>query len=145
MCIACVLRLGDAGQGGQVPDENGARPGVLADWSPADLARAAMVYRQLPGWSRQLFDMLAAEPDRAFPISLLRTRLVVPGGQLGVEEICDWAAPICAAVGRHLPVLIQLSSGEPVCQMEQAAARLFRSASRPPARPEVPAGPGCAT
>jgi hypothetical protein len=147
MCIACVMRVGDQEHGGQVPGGDGERPGVLAGWSPADTARAAAVYRQLPGWSRQLFDMLAAEPDRMFPISLLRALLVEPGGQFSVEEICDWAAPFCTAVGRHLPVLIQLSaSGEPVCQMEQTAARLFQSVARPAARPvprpEVLARPG---
>lgn len=146
MCIACMMRV-DGQEGGVQEHGDGGRPGVLADWSPQDTARAAAVYRQLPGWSRQLFDMLAAEPDRVFPISLLRASLVEPGGQLGVEEICDWAAPFCVAVGRHLPVLIQLSaSGEPGCQMDPTAARLFRAAARPAPRPApspgAPTGPG---
>jgi hypothetical protein len=132
MCIACVLRLDGQQAGGQVLRADGERPGVLADWSPADADRAALVYRQLPGWSRRLFDILAAEPDRTFPIALLRAELVEPGGQFGVEEICEWAAPFCTAVGRHLPVRIQLSAtGEPGCQMEPAAAMLFQSAARP--------------
>jgi hypothetical protein len=144
MCIACVMRLGDQESQGLLPggDE---RPGVLTDWSAGDSARAAVVYRQLPSWSRLLFDLLAAEPDRMFPIAQLRTALAGPtgaggpGGAASVEEICEWAAPFCLAVGRHLPVLIRLSaSGEPGCQMEPTAARLFR----PLARPRLPAEGG---
>jgi hypothetical protein len=142
MCIACVLRLDQQEYGSQL-QRGDERPGVLADWSADDLARATVVYRQLPGWSRRLFDILAAEPDRMFPISLLRSELVEPGGQFGIEEICDWAAPFCTAVGRHLPVLIRLSAvGEPGCQMEQAAASLFRSAAQPAVAPQALAGPG---
>jgi hypothetical protein len=142
MCIACVMRLGDQEHQGLVPGDD-ERPGVLADWSPDDAARAAVVYRQLPSWSRRLFDLLAAEPDRMFPIAQLRTALAGPGGPLGVEEICEWAVPFCLAVGRHLPVLIRLSaSGEPGCQMEPTAAGLFRPLARPVLAAEDGTGAG---
>jgi hypothetical protein len=148
MCIACVMRLGDQEHQGLVPGDD-ERPGVLAGWSPDDAARAAVVYRQLPSWSRRLFDLLAAEPDRMFPIAQLRAALAEPGGPggpgvpVGVEEICEWAAPFCLAVGRHLPVLIRLSaSGEPGCQMEPAAARLFRPLARPGLTAEGGTGAG---
>lgn len=151
MCIACVLRTDD--QGGGYLDDGDAMPGAMHDWSAGDRARAGLVYRQLPAWSRQLIDMLAAQPGQLFPISVLRQRLVEPGSMLGIEEMCEWAAPVCTAVGRHLPVLIRLSaSGEPACYMDRVAAGLFQYAADPVAvagassraglPPAEPAAPG---
>ncbi|HEY2551060.1 MAG TPA: DUF6416 domain-containing protein [Streptosporangiaceae bacterium] len=131
VCIACVMRAGDQGPG-YLDDGDDAMPGAIHDWSAADGARAGVVYRQLPAWSRQLIDMLAAQPGALFPISVLRQTLVEPGSMFGIEEMCEWAAPVCTAVGRHLPVLIRLSaSGEPACYMDQVAAGLFRRAADP--------------
>lgn len=130
------MRAGDEGPG-YLDDGDDAMPGAIHDWSAGDGGRAGVVYRQLPAWSRQLIDMLAAQPGQLFPISVLRQTLVEPGSMFGIEEMCEWAAPVCTAVGRHLPVLIRLSaSGEPACYMDQVAAGLFKRAADPLAVPD---------
>jgi hypothetical protein len=136
VCIACVMRSGEQGAG-YLDDGDDAMPGAMHNWSAGDRARAGLVYRQLPAWSRQLIDILAAQPGRLFPISVLRQTLVEPGSMFGIEEMCEWAAPVCTAVGRHLPVLMRLSAaGEPACYMDRVAAGLFQHAADPLAVPD---------
>jgi hypothetical protein len=125
MCIACVMNS----QTCRPPSNGTPDPGKLAAWSPEDAARAATVYRQLPRWSRQLFDLLSAAPARRFSRSEVQASLF-PGGDAwcGVDEVCDWAAAFCAASGRPLPVRQETqSTGAAVYWIEQPAASLFQS------------------
>jgi hypothetical protein len=110
--------------------------GELAAWSPGDEDKAATVYRQLPRWSRRLFDLLSPAAGCRFPRSAAEASLdAASDAPFGVEDACEWAAAFCAASGRTLPVMTaKLASGEAVCWMEQPAAGLFRRLiTRPPA------------
>jgi Family of unknown function (DUF6416) len=124
VCIACVLNSAAR----QPADVSASSPGVLAGWSAADAAKAATVYRQLPRWSRRLFDLLSSAPGRRFPRSAAQASLAAAGdGPFGVDEACEWAAAFCAASGRPLPVQREtLPSGGTVYWMEQPAAKLFQ-------------------
>ncbi|MGH3274203.1 MAG: hypothetical protein ACRDNZ_07735 [Streptosporangiaceae bacterium] len=134
MCIACVMKAGAPAAAG--PEASGDSGGNPAGWSASDAGRAAVVYRQLPRWSRRLFALLSAAPGREYPVSLLQVLLVEPGSPFGMQDVRDWAAPFCAAVGRTLPVLIAFSaSGEPRYHMDQPAARLFELAADASAAP----------
>jgi hypothetical protein len=121
VCIACVLNRPPA-------VSRAADPGELAGWSAEDTAQAATVYRQLPRWSRRLFELLSAAPDRRFPRSAAQASLAAAGDSpFGVDDACAWAAEFCAASGRSLPVLREaLPAGETVYWMEQPAADLFQ-------------------
>ena len=118
------------------PASSAPDPGELAGWSPDDTAKAATVYRQLPRWSSQLFDLLSSAPGRRFPLSKVQASLIAAGdAPFGVDQVCDWAAVFCAASGRQFPVRREtLASGETEYWMEQPAARLFQGViARPPA------------
>ena len=136
MCIACVMNtaprhLAAAADPGEVP---GWSPGELAGWSPGDTAKAATVYRQLPRWSRRLFDLLSAAPGQRFPRAAAQAALTADGEHpFGVDEACDWAAVFCAASSRPLPVQREtLPQGETAYWMDQPAAALFQGLSAGP-------------
>ena len=132
MCIGCVMSAGFDRPAGAAPGEpagNG-RP-VRAeprDWSAGDVAKAEVVYRQLPRWSRRLFDLLSSEPGRTFTLSEARARLFAAGDALfGMDDICGWAEAFCAASGRPLPVRQEpLACGETGYWMDRPAALLFQ-------------------
>jgi hypothetical protein len=126
MCIACVMRGGTLAPAGQDQGREGGSPDALGDWSEEDTAKAIVVYRQLPRWSRRVFDVLSAAPGRQFPVSQLWPLVSEPDSPFSMQDVCGWAVPFCAAVGRSLPVHIGTSaSGEPTYHMDQPAARLF--------------------
>jgi len=100
MCIACVMNP----ETRQPTSRGTPDPGHLEGWSPDDAARAAIVYRQLPRWSRRLFDLLSSAPRRRFSLSEVQASLFAAGDtQFAVNEVRDWAAAFCAASGRPLP------------------------------------------
>ena len=132
MCFACVMNASTcwAGSAG-APDQ-----GELTAWSPGDTDKAATVYRQLPQWSRRLFDLLSSAAGRRFPRSAAQASLDAAGdAPFGVDDACGWAAEFCAASRRTLPVMKgELPSGETVYWMEQPAAGLYyRLIASPPA------------
>jgi hypothetical protein len=130
VCIACVMNTAPR-QPAPVTD-----PGDLPGWSPGDTAKAATVYRQLPRWSRRLFDLLSSAPGQRFPRSAVELALTADGEHpFGVDEVCDWAAVFCAASSRPLPVHREtLPLGQAAYSMEQPAAGLFQglNARTPP-------------
>lgn len=132
MCIGCVMSAGfdrPAGAADGGPAGAGAPgPGELHDWSAGDAAKAAVVYRQLPRWSRRLFDVLASEPGRRFTLSETRARVfAADDAPFGMDDVCGWAEALCAASGRPLPVRQEpLACGEAGYWMDQPAALLFQ-------------------
>lgn len=125
MCIGCVMNTQN-----RPPVIPGLQdPGELAGWSPGETAKAVTVYRQLPRWSRQLFDLLSSAPGRRFPHSAVQACLAALGDAcFTVEDACDWAAVFCAASGKALPVSRETPSpGETVYWMDQPAADLFHA------------------
>jgi|SRR5271165_4150103 len=124
MCIACVMNSQTFPPPSRAPDL-----GQRAPWSPEDAARAATVYRQLPRWSRRLFDLLSSAPGHRFSLSEVQASLFNAGDvRFGVDEVCDWAAAFCAASGRPLPVRREsLATGATMYWIEQPAASLFQS------------------
>jgi len=140
VCIGCVMGAGfghPAGTGGGefAGGVGGPGPGELEGWSSGDSARAAVVYRQLPRWSRRLVDVLSAAPGRRFRRSELRARLFAGDDvPFGVDDACRWAEAFCAASGRPLPVRQEAAgSGEAVYWMDEAAAQAFQGAAGRPA------------
>jgi Family of unknown function (DUF6416) len=142
MCIGCVMGAGsghllgaETGVPGELVGVGGSGPGEPEEWSSGDPARAAIVYRQLPRWSRRLLDLLSAAPGRRFPGSELQERLFAGDDvPFGVEDACRWAEAFCAATGRQLPVRQEAAaSGETVYWMDQPAARVFQAAAGRPA------------
>lgn len=126
MCLACVSNP---------HTRRSARPGLdepveLAGWSPGETAKAKTVYRQLPRWSRQLFDLLSSAPGHEFPRSAVQASLATLGdAAFSVEDACGWAAAFCAASGKILPVRRETrASGDIVYWMDQPAADLFHAA-----------------
>jgi hypothetical protein len=109
-------------------------PVELQEWSAGDSARAAIVYRQLPRWSRRLFDLLSSMPGRRFPLSETRTRLFAgDDAPFDLDDVCGWAEELCAASGRPLPVQQEpLASGETGYWMDQPAALLFQGVTARP-------------
>jgi hypothetical protein len=103
-------------------------PVKLQEWSASDAARAAVVYRQLPRWSRRLFDLLSSAPGRRFPLSETRTRVfAADDAPFELNDVYGWAEVLCAASGRPLPVRQEpLPSGETGFWMDQPAALLFQ-------------------
>jgi Family of unknown function (DUF6416) len=132
VCFACVMNTGT-----RRPADSAAHgQRELGAWSPGDTAKAATVYRQLPRWSRHLFDLLSSDAGRRFPRSAAQAALTATSdAPFGVDDACDWAAAFCAASGRTLPVKTENpASGETVYWMEQPAAELFqRLIAHPPA------------
>jgi hypothetical protein len=131
MCIGCVLSAGfdrpaSAAPGG--PADRGL-PGApdLQEWSTADTAKATVIYRQLPRWSRRLFDLLSSAPGRRFGISETRARVFAANDPpFGLDDVCGWAEALCAASGRPLPVQHEpLGPGGAGYWMDQPAALLF--------------------
>jgi hypothetical protein len=102
--------------------------GELEGWSAGDAIKADAVYRQLPRWSRQLFDLLSSASGGKVPHASVQASLATVGeAALGVDDACAWAAEFCAASGRSLPVRWEtLVSGETAYWMEQPAAELFQ-------------------
>lgn len=124
MCIACVMNAQ-----ARHPASFGTQgPGELKGWSAGDAAKAETVYRQLPRWSKQLFDLLSSAAGGRVPCAAVQASLASAGeAAFGVDDACDWAAEFCAASGRSLPVRREtLASGETVYWMEQPAAELFQ-------------------
>jgi hypothetical protein len=131
VCIACVMNTATL----QPAATSAPDPGELPGWVSADAAKAATVYRQLPRWSRWLFDLLSSAPGRRFSRSAAQASLTADGeSPFGVDDACDWAAVYCTASGRPLPVHREtLATGEIVYWMERPAAELFqRISSCPP-------------
>jgi hypothetical protein len=129
VCIGCVLSAGFDQPAGAAPA--GARrpePAEPQEWSAADAASAAVVYRQLPRWSRRLFDLLSSEPGRRFPVSQTAAAVFAAGdAPFSLDDVCGWAEAFCAASGRPLPVRQEpLASGEAGYWMDQPAASLFQ-------------------
>jgi Family of unknown function (DUF6416) len=119
MCLACVQRSTPQ----PVPE-----PAELADWSPADAQLAETVYRQLPRWSRRLFDALSARPGAGHNRSELRVTVLEEHDPFDIEDACRWAAEFCAAARRRCPVdrTYEPGTGETRYQMDDTTARLFR-------------------
>ena len=122
-------RLRDESQARRPPAPGLEDPGELAGWSPGETAKAVIVCRQLPRWSRQLFDLLSSAPGRRFPRSAVQASLATLGdASFSVEDACDWAAAFCAASGKILPVGRETpAAGETVYWMDQPAADLFHA------------------
>lgn len=123
MCLACVSST-------RRPAITGLQdPAELAGWSPGETAKAVTVCRQLPRWSRQLFDVLSSAPGRRFPRSAVQASLAALGdASFSVEDAWDWAAVFCAASGKILPVSRETpAAGETVFWMDQPAADLFHA------------------
>ena len=125
MCLACVSNPHTRRPASPGLDE----PGELAGWSLGETAKAVIVYRQLPRWSRQLFDLLSSAPGRRFPRSAVQASLATLGDSaFSVEDACDWAAAFCAASGRILPIGRETpAAGDIVYWMDQPAADLFHA------------------
>jgi hypothetical protein len=129
VCLRCVMTE-PAALGAADPVD----PGELAGWRNDDMARAAIVYRQLPRWSRRLFDLLSSAPGHRFSHSVVHTSLAFGDTPFGVEDACRWAAVFCAASGRTLPVVRHPVAGsETMYWMNSPAARLFRDVISGPA------------
>jgi Family of unknown function (DUF6416) len=141
VCVGCVMSAGFDHPAGVVPGAGPAgavaggpadvgRPGPaeLQEWSAGDAARAAVVYRQLPRWSRRLFDLLSSAPGRRFPLFETQTRVFSgDDAPFGMDDVCGWAEVLCAASGRPLPVRQEsLASGETGFWMDEPAALLFQ-------------------
>lgn len=127
MCISCVM-------GAQLPrlaNSDTHHRGALEDWSADDAGKAETVYRQLPRWSRQLFDLLSSAAGSKVPRTDVQASLAAIGdGAFGVDDACDWAAQFCAASGRSLPVRKDTqATGETAYWIEQPAAGLFQNAA----------------
>ena len=136
MCLACVMRPGPGS-----PTSAAAGRG-LADWTAGDLGRAETVYRQLPRWSRLLFDALSASPAREHARAELCTIVLHPDDPFDIEDVCGWAADFCTAAGRIFPVTCMPSAGgESQYRMEETAARLFRELAGQPAAGRGPDEP----
>jgi hypothetical protein len=132
VCIGCVMSAGfdhPAGAAAGGPGGVGRPdPVELQEWSAGDSARAAIVYRQLPRWSRRLFDLLSSAPGTRFPHSETCSRLFAGDeAPFDLHDVCGWAEVLCAASGRPLPVRQEsLASGETGYWMDQSAAQLFQ-------------------
>jgi Family of unknown function (DUF6416) len=131
VCIGCVMSAGIGRPAGAAPGDHAdarrpAAPGV-GEWSAGDAAKAAVVYRQLPRWSRRLFDLLSSAPGRRFPLSETRARVFADDAPFSMDDVCGWADALCAASGRPLPVRDEpLACGEAGYWMDQPAASLFQ-------------------
>ena len=131
MCIGCVMSAGfDQPAGAEAGGSGGVgRPGPapIEEWSAGDAARAEVVYRQLPRWSRRLFVLLSCAPGTRFPHSETRSRLFAGDeAPFDLHDVCGWAEELCAASGRPLPVRQDpLASGEIGYWMDEPAALLF--------------------
>jgi hypothetical protein len=132
VCIGCVASSGFDRPAGAAPGEPAdvSRPGPpeLREWSAGDAAQAAVVYRQLPRWSKRLFDLLSSAPGQRFPLSETRARVFAADDPaFGLDDVCGWAHALCAASGRPLPVYQEpLACGEAGYWMDQPAASLFQ-------------------
>lgn len=132
MCIGCVMSAGFDRPAGAAPGDHAdaRRPSTpeLGEWSAGDAAKAAVVYRQLPRWSRRLFDLLSSAPGQRFPLSETRARVfAADDAPFGLDDVCGWADALCAASGRPLPVRREpLAGGEAGYWMDQPAASLFQ-------------------
>jgi hypothetical protein len=132
VCIGCVMSAGFDRPAGAAPGEpaDAGRPGPaeLREWSAGDAAKAAVVYRQLPRWSRRLFDLLSSAPGRRFPLSETRAQVFAADDvPFGLDDVCGWADVLCAASGRPLPVRQgPLACGEAGYWMDQPSASLFQ-------------------
>jgi hypothetical protein len=129
VCIGCVLSAGFDRPAGAAPAGAGSPDGAeLRDWSAADAASAAVVYRQLPRWSRRLFDLLSSAPGQRFPLSETISRVFAAGdAPFSLDDVCGWAEAFCAASGRPLPVRQEpLACGEAGYWMDEPAAALFQ-------------------
>jgi hypothetical protein len=129
VCIGCVLSAGFDQPAGAAPaGAHRLEPAERQEWSAADVASAAVVYRQLPRWSRRLFDLLSSEPGRRFPVSQTAAAVFAAGdAPFSLDDVCGWAEAFCAASGRPLPVRQEpLASGEAGYWMDQPAASLFQ-------------------
>jgi hypothetical protein len=132
VCIGCVLSAGfdrPAGAAPRAPAAAGRpEPAGPQEWSAGDAASAAVVYRQLPRWSRRLFDLLSSAPGRRFPRSETRATVFAAGdAPFSLDDVCGWAEAFCAASGRPLPVRQEpLAGGEAGYWMDQPAASLFQ-------------------
>ena len=130
VCLRCVMTEPAIRPAGLNPGD----PGEPAGWRPGDAAKAAIVYRQLPRWSRRLFDLLSSAPGHRFPQSVVHTSLAFGDTPFGVDDACAWAAVFCAASGRTLPVRRHpTAGGQTVYWMDQPAARLFQDLISGPA------------
>jgi hypothetical protein len=127
MCLACVSRPAAS------TAQHAAAQLELMAWTDSDQQRAQIVYRQLPRWSRLLFDALSASSAREHCQAELRSVITCDVGPFDVEDACRWAAEYCAAVGRSSPVMCAAGTdGEHVYRMQEDAARLFRELARGP-------------
>ena len=132
MCIGCVMSEGFDRPAGAAPgDHANAGPSAapeLGEWSAGDAAKAAVVYRQLPRWSRRLFDLLSSAPGERFPLSETRARVfAADDAPFSLDDVCSWADALCAASGRPIPVRREpLACGEAGYSMGQPAASLFQ-------------------
>jgi hypothetical protein len=129
VCIGCVLSAGFDQPAGAAPaGADRPEPAERQEWSAADAASAAVVYRQLPRWSRRLFDLLSSAPGRRFPLSETRaTVFAADDAPFSLDDVCGWADAFCAASGRPLPVRRELlACGEAGYWMDQPAASLFQ-------------------
>ena len=131
MCIGCVMSEGFDHPAGAAPGDHAhaGRPTTpgMGEWSAGDATQAAVVYRQLPRWSRRLFDLLSSAPGQRFPLSETRARVLAAGDPFDLDDVCGWADALCAASGRPLPVRHEpLASGEAGYWMDQPAASLFQ-------------------
>jgi Family of unknown function (DUF6416) len=132
VCIGCVMSAGFDRPAGAAPGEpaGAGRPGPpeLQEWSAGDVAQAGVVYRQLPRWSRRLFDLLSSAPGQRFALSETRARVfAAEDAPFGLDDVCGWADALCAASGRPLPVHQEpLACGEAGYWMDQPTASLFQ-------------------
>ena len=127
MCLACVSR-----PAGGVAHQPVSQPFLIA-WTDSDQQRAQIVYRQLPRWSRLLFDALSSVPAREYCRAELQSLITSDVGPFDIEDACRWAAEYCDAVGRSFPVTCAAGAdGEHIYRMQEAAARLFHELARGP-------------
>jgi hypothetical protein len=141
MCLACVASSGH-GIGSRAADSRSTASASVAlaaaaateleDWSPDDAERAVIVYRQLPRWSRRLFDALSAPRARKQLAADLRAKVLAPEDPFSLDDACRWAADFCAYVGRRCPVIsVQGLDGQTWYRMNEMAARLFGQLATP--------------